>query len=158
MENLETQIHDEQSLFINPEIKGYLLETSRWGKILAIVGYVGIGLIVLLALAMLLGASLFNKVIPGFPMGFPMGFMAVPYLLFALLYYFPVNYLHRYSKKIKRGLQSKELDTVTVAFRNLKSLFKFMGILMLVVLSIYAVVLVIMVPMALFFKSGLTGF
>ncbi len=158
MENLETQNHDEQSLLIIPEIKGYLLETSRWGKILAIVGYVGIGLIVLLALAMLFGATLFNKGIAGFPMGFPMGLMAVPYLLFALLYYFPVNYLHRFSKEIKRGLQSDQIATVTSAFRNLKSLFKFMGILMLVVLSIYAVVLVIMVPMALFFKSGLTGF
>ena len=152
MENLEMQIPDEHSFIGNKEINDYLLETSRWGKILAIVGYVGIGLVVLIALAMIFGATLFSKMMPGFPMGFPMGLMAVPYLLFALLYYFPVNYLHRYSKEIKRGLQSKEMPTVTVAFRNLKSLFKFMGVFMLVVLSIYAVVLVVAVPLALFFK------
>ncbi len=49
MENLETQIHDEQSLFINPEIKGYLLESSRWGKIFGILMLVVLSIYAVLA-------------------------------------------------------------------------------------------------------------
>jgi hypothetical protein len=147
MENFENIQPVENQLKINDEIKGYLLETSKWGKLLAIVGYVGMGLLLLLGLVFMIGFSMFSS-FSG--MGFPMRIMGFFYILIAVLYYFPLNYLYKYCTQIKQGLTSTNQQTVTTGFENLKSLFRFMGIFTIVVLSLYALILIIAVPLAIF--------
>ena len=147
MDNLENNVQPENS-FITTEINDYLSETSKWGKFLAIVGYVGMGIMVLLALFVMFGFSQISK-FSG--VGFPMGMIGFLYIIIAVVYYFPVNYLYRYSVHIKQGLNSNDLSSITSGFRNLKSLFKFMGIFTIVILSIYALILVIALPMMLLF-------
>lgn len=150
MENLETKVQAENSLFASIEIKDYLLETAKWGKILAIVGFVGIGLLLLIALFMMFGMSFMSSML-----GLPsyMGFMGFFYIVFGAMYYFPISYLYKFSVKMKQGLLSNELPTVASSFQNLKSLFKFMGILTVVILSIYGLILITVVPTMLFLNS-----
>lgn len=147
MENFETNQPFENQLSINSEIKGYLLETSKWAKFLAIIGYIGMGLLLLLGIAFIVGFSAFSSVSG---VGLPMTIMGAIYVLLAVSYYFPLKYLYNFSTKVKQGLNSTDQQTVTNGFENLKSLFKFMGILMIVVLSIYALIIIIMVPVAIF--------
>jgi hypothetical protein len=148
MENLDTP--QEGSSFIsNTEINSYLLETSKWGKFLAIVGFVGMGLIVLLVIFITFGSSEMSKI---YGEGFPMKAVGFFYMLIAGLYFFPINYLYQYSVKIKRGVQSNDSLTITYAFENLKSLFKFMGIFTIVILSMYGLILLIALPMVFFFS------
>ncbi|HEX2921279.1 MAG TPA: hypothetical protein VHO50_08960 [Bacteroidales bacterium] len=73
--------------------------------------------------------------------GFPMGILAFVYIAIAVLFYFPVTYLYRFSVQMKPGLSSGDQPTVTSAFKNLKSMFRFMGIFAIVVLSLYGVIL-----------------
>lgn len=149
MESIENKLQNENISF-NQEIIGYLLQTSKWGKFLAIVGFIGIGFLVIIALSIILGASFLSR----FPMqGFPIGMLGFVYLLIALLYFFPINYLLQFSNQIRRGIDSSDSTTMTSAFRNLKSLFKFMGVLTIVVLSIYVVVLLIALPTMLIFSQ-----
>ena len=75
-------------------------------------------------------------------------FLTVVYLLFAVLYFFPVLYLYRFSVKMEEGLRAQNGDTVELAFQNLKSLFKFMGLFMAVILGFYGVMLVFGVAIA----------
>jgi hypothetical protein len=146
MENMEFTQRDEVLMSVNHEIKDYLLETSKWGKLLAIVGYIVIGLLILLGFGVIVGFSVFGKITH---IGFPMGFFGIVYILIAVLYYFPVNYLNKFSDQIKKGVNSNDQQSVTSGFGNLKSLFKFMGIFTIVVLSMYALALITVLPLTL---------
>jgi len=147
MENLENTQPDENQVTINNEIKAYLLETSKWGKFLAIVGFVGMGLLLLLGIVFIIGFSIFSSV-PG--VGFPIRIIGFIYLLISVVYYLPLKYLYNFSIQLKQGFNSINQQKVTSGFENLKSLFKFMGIFTIVVLSIYALLIIIMVPVAIF--------
>lgn len=147
MENIENAQPVDNQLAINDEIRGYLLETSKWGKLLAIVGYVGMGILLLIGLFFIVGLSIFSS-FSG--VGFPMRIMGFIYILISVLYYFPLKYLYNFSIQLKQGLNSTNQLTVTTGFENLKSLFKFMGIFTIVVLSIYALIIIIAVPIGIF--------
>jgi hypothetical protein len=147
MDNLADNVQLENAFIPTPEINGYLLETSKWGKFLAIVGYVGLGILIILALFIMIGFSQISK-FSG--VGFPMGIIGFLYIIIAVIYYFPINYLYRFSVQIKHGLTSNDLSSVTSGFRNLKSLFKFLGIFIIILMSIYALILVIALPIMLF--------
>jgi len=147
MENNENSQPIENQLTINSEIKAYLLETSKWGKFLAIVGYVGMGLMLLLGILFIIGVSIFSS---ASDIGFPMRIMGLIYILISVAYYFPLKYLYNFSTQLKKGLNSINQQTVTSGFENLKSLFKFMGIFIIVVLSIYALLIIVMVPIGIF--------
>lgn len=149
MENIENNLQDENSFFNNREIIGYLLETSKWGKFIAIVGYVLIGIFILLGIFVMFGFSQISRLSGT---AYPMGLFGFLYILIAVAYYFPVNYLHKFSIQIKQGLNSKDVIPLSSGFQNLKSLFKFMGIFVIVILSIYALVLLIALPVMYFIK------
>ncbi|HEX2921280.1 MAG TPA: hypothetical protein VHO50_08965 [Bacteroidales bacterium] len=53
MENLETTQPVESQITVNTEIKDHLLETAKWGKFLAVVGYIGIGMLILAGMSCL---------------------------------------------------------------------------------------------------------
>lgn len=59
---METQQQPEITIVINQEIKDFLLETSKWGKFLAITGYVGVGLLMLMGLGFTIGFTVFSSV------------------------------------------------------------------------------------------------
>jgi len=104
------------------------------------------GLLALMGLFFMIGMSVMKSLtdIPFNP-----GFFGIIYIIMAIIYYFPVTYLYNFSNKIKQGIMNLNQQAMTDGFGNLKSMFKFMGILTIVMLSIYALVLVIAVPIAI---------
>jgi hypothetical protein len=146
MENTDYTVRDVSPLTINNEINAYLIETAKWGKFLAIMGYIGIGFLVLAGLFVMVGFSALSEYTK---MPFPMGVFGVIYILIAVLYYFPVSFLHKFSDQAKQALIMNDQGMLNSGFANLKSLFKFMGICTIVILSLYALVLVIAIPVAL---------
>jgi hypothetical protein len=147
MENTETLVQPATELVITPEIRSYLKETASWGKFLAIMGYIGMALMVIGGLAVMAGFSFH----PNFPAGgFPMIILGIVYILVAVLYFFPVTYLFRFSDKIKAAVTNSDMIALDAGFLNLKSLFRFMGIMTIVVLSIYTLAIIIVVPIAFF--------
>jgi len=147
MDNMESTFRDDALMSLNNETKNYLLEISKWGKLLAIVGYVGMGFLILVGLAVIIGFSFFNSFSDA---DFPFGSVGIIYILLAVLNYFPVNYLYKFSGQIKQGLNTNDQKYITSGFGNLKSLFKFMGIFTIVILSIYALALIVVLPLTLF--------
>jgi hypothetical protein len=149
MDSIDSNLTKESTFFITTEIRSYLLEASRWGKFLAIMGYIGIGLILMIAIGiMAIGSD--SQLIPGVGVG--MGAFGMIYIILAVLYFFPVYYLHQFSAKTKEGINSQDTQTMATGFQNLKSLFKFMGIVTIVILSIYALVFFIAIAVG---TSGL---
>ena len=134
MENSEINSQSNDSILINDEIREYLEKTAKWVNFLAIIGFIGLGLMVIGIIAMLFlhgyRPTYFSNVGES-------SFIAVFYILLALFYYYPINYLYKFSVDINKGLNSNDQEIFTSGFKNLKSLFKFQGILTIVVISIY---------------------
>lgn len=135
---MESQIIDDSfGSTLNDQMRGYIKEIANWSYFLAIIGFIFIGFMVL--------GGLFAGVILGSMMGDEMlGMMAVGpgllsgmYLVMALVYFFPVFYLYRFSTKAKIALRSGSDMELTDAFENLKSHYKFLGILTIVIIGLY---------------------
>jgi hypothetical protein len=118
----------------------FLSETAKWAKFLSIIGFIVVGLIVVGAI--FAGALLSS--LPGFGnssvsamAGSLSIILTIIYLLVALLYFFPCLYMFRFSTKMKKALLENNQDMLIASFENLKSCFKFMGIMTIVFISIY---------------------
>lgn len=147
METINDQIIQEQSLNISESMKRYLLIAAKWARFLAIVGFIFLGLFVLAALALITGMSLVADFAEA---GIPFRLMGFIYLSIAVLYFFPTLYLYRFGEEVKEGFTLNDASIVTSGIGNLKSMFKFMGITMIVILAIYALIIVFAIPAAIF--------
>ncbi len=122
--------------YINDEVKEYLLEIAKWTKLIGIVGYIGIGLMIVIAFF----TSAFFAMLPvAGAEDIPMSVFSIVYFLMAGLYFFPVNYLFQFSKRLSNSLERDDTTSFTDAFRNLKSHYKFVGVFIIVVMSMYAI-------------------
>lgn len=120
---------------------GFLQESAKWSKFMAIVGFVGIGLMVLVSLFMAIGfSSMGTANMPELP--FSMSVFSIIYVLFAAIYFFPVYYLYQYATKTSAALHSKNKQLLTDGLENLKSHHKFLGIFTLILVSLYGFIFV----------------
>ena len=145
---MEIQDNSVVALNIGVDARSYLTETAKWGKFLAIIGFIGCGLMVVLGLfAGTIFASLSSfggRQYAGSEYTAGIGIMlTVLYICLALLYFFPCLFLYRYASFMQGALRRDDVSALNTSFRNLKSLFKFMGILMIIALAFYALALVI---------------
>lgn len=130
---------------ITEEIKSYLYETAKWGKFLSIVGFVLLGFMILGVLSFLaIGASALSGLGEFAEMGVAgMGFMMIIYGLFIALYFFPTLYLYRFSTKMKMALDANDQQLISESFMNMKSVFKFWGIFVAIIIGIYAFIFIV---------------
>lgn len=147
MNEVETNL--EKQLVFTEEIKDYIMETVKWSKFLSILGFIFVGIMSIFGILMLfsLGGTLFSNAvglnnIPGFPAGM---FSVVGFVYFgiALLYFFPVYYLFSFAAKTKNAILCNDNQLLAEGFAKLKSHYKFVGILTLIIVGFYAVIFVI---------------
>ena len=145
---IDSNVGGDLSLTVTSEIRSYLKEAAKWAYFLSIVGFVMLAFIVVGGIfsATILGSSM-SQLSAGMPGGGPAimsgGLMMVVYIAIAALYFFPTLYLYRYAKKMKVALANDDQLFLAESFKNLKSMFKFMGILMAIVLGFYALVIIL---------------
>jgi hypothetical protein len=76
--------------------------------------------------------------------------ITIVYLLFAVLFFFPCFYLYKFSAKMQIAIKSVNQENFDDSLMNLKSIFKFYGIMTIIFLSIYALIFVVaMIGLAL---------
>jgi hypothetical protein len=83
------------------------------------------------------------------------GFLSGFYIVLAVIYFPPVYYLFKYAVDMKNALLSSSSDLVGTALGYLKSHHKFLGISIIVLISLYIVLIIGMV--ALFATKGPMG-
>jgi len=134
----------ENTLYVDNTGQQHLKETARWARFLAIVGFVMTGFIVLAAI---FAGSIFSTLSSAAPelSIFPTAGITVTYLIVAGLYFFPCLFLFQSSQKLTLALQSGSSEELTLAFEKLKSFFRFVGIMTLVVVGLYALMLVFLI-------------
>ena len=128
-------------LKLTSEAKSYLKETAKWAFFLSIVGFVGIAFLVIFAL---FATTIFGGIPQTAEIPFDLGkFIAILYLILAAIYLFPVYYLMQFANKMKAALSLKEDEILTASFEMLKSHYKFLGVFTIIILSLYALLLVV---------------
>ncbi len=132
-------------LQVTPRIYSYLNETSRWGKFLSIIGFICCGFMVILAFilpSIYMHLPVASPLPEGYAAGMKVG-LTIVYLVLAVILFFPCMYLYKFSTKMQIATKELNQETFDESFMNLKALFKFYGIFTIVMLSIYALVLVV---------------
>lgn len=143
--NQTTKLMEDHSITENFEMqlqqtaKDFLKETAKWAYFLSILGFVGIGFIVFAALfASTLFSAMGHMSAPMEGMGASFGvMMSVVYIIIAVLYFFPVYYLNKFASHAKAAVRENNSEKLTVSLQYLKSHYKFIGIMTLVVFSMY---------------------
>jgi hypothetical protein len=145
-----TGIEMETKLCITSDGSSYLKTTAKWATFLSILGFIGSGIMVFAALLMLIISPL-SKL--SSTLGFPMAFLGVIYLLLAIFYFFPAYYLYNFANKTKLALDTDNQEVLDDSLKNLKKMFKFIGIMTIVLITTY----LIMIPTILIlgFSKGL---
>ena len=142
MENLDLLNNDLQ---VSPVSQTFLNEAARWGKFVAIIGFIFCGLIVILAFfipTLIMNLPPYNQIASTMTSAMSVG-LTIGYLLLSLLVFFPCLYLYKFSVKMKVALGSVSQENFETSLQNLKSLLKFYGILFIILLSFYALVFII---------------
>lgn len=143
MENENSAFEKFDSIQVSEGTKAHFLETAKWAKFLAIVGFVGLGLMVLVALFMLVGINSFISSL-GAPIPANFGGIGLIYIVMAVLYFFPTLYLFNFATKMKKAVLANDNNNFSLSVENLKSMFKFLGIFTIVILSFYVLAILIM--------------
>jgi hypothetical protein len=150
---MENQNNNEMHL--NASALEFLKESAKWSKFLAIMGFIGIGFMVLAAIFM-------GTIMSLLPMGGGMGvteampftFISILYIIIAGLYFFPVYYLYKYANDTKIAIQNNDSELLSTGLGFLKSHHKFLGIMMIVILSLYVLMFIGMIAMGIFAASS----
>lgn len=135
------------SLTIDPTTKEHLSAVARWAKFLAIVGMVFLVLMIVFSLlfSTFFASNMINSDVESGPSelfsSFGVG-LVIFYIIVAIIAFFPLLYLLRFANRTKRALNTNDQEALNNAFFNLKAYFRYLGIITIIVLALYAIALV----------------
>lgn len=148
MEGYTQQQTQDTRLYIDEMARTSLLETIKWSKFIAIVGYIMLGFMVVFGLLMAFSSAAFlgdNNPYISSGGGSVKAMLAVMYLLIGLLYFFPTYYLFKFSTLTKQAMLNNNQILFNEALGYQRKMFRFIGILMIVTLCCYALMAVLLV-------------
>jgi hypothetical protein len=131
-------------LVFDMNTRDYLLQTSKWGRFVAGVGLllVGLGLLTLfLTITIFEGLCPLSDEAPVLGFLGTSSFLIITYI-FSMIYFIPFDFLWKFSTRMKIALDEDNQEVMNESFKNLKSLYKFMGIYLVVVLLISVILFV----------------
>lgn len=116
--------------------RAYLLETTRWTKFLSILGFIGIGMMILGLFAMMLMGSALTAFGGGMAAFGMIGF-TIFFVIIIGLYCYPIYALWKFTTHMKTGLNTNNQEQITEGFRYQKNMYRYMGILAIIFMSFY---------------------
>jgi len=147
LENTDSAIKTE----LEQESLKDLDKTRKWAMFLAILGFIGVVVLLVVGLSAVLFLCIFNK---GDTSSTYPGWLACSiFIASAVLYFFPVLYLFRFSKNISDAVKTPDKQLLTKAFRNLKYCFTWFGIVIIVAIILYVVTFFILGASVTFLKD-----
>jgi len=142
---------ENRKIEIGQESLGYLDTTRKWTMFLAILGFVGLGLMLILGLLAGSFMSAFSSKMSGMEGmesaravgGVASVFVFIILLVVAVIYFFPLLFLFRFSRHTAKAVANVDANELQLGLKNLKSYWKYMGILIIVVICVYLLVFII---------------
>ena len=141
METENTFNQDVPQLSLSENSKGYLKTTAFWTKFISIISFISAGILVLAGIFMSIMGAFINSIMPN-NADVPMAVMKTMYISLGFFYIvlaiacvFPALYLYRFSQSASNALFTNDNDTFENAVKNMKSYWKFTGIMTIVILG-----------------------
>lgn len=131
---------------LNDQSKAYLYETARWATILSIIGFIVIALLIMVSFSV--GTLLANS--PYGDLGISPQVLSTTYLIIAGVYFIPIFFLYQFGLKTKYAIDNNDTDLLTFGLKKLKSHYKFIGIVMIIMFGLNILFLLIGMLTALF--------
>lgn len=144
----------EPVIALDAQSRYYLTIAGKWATFLGIVGFIGTGFILLAAVfigTILTYVAHLSPSEMGVPttegaasvssiLGAASGIVSFIYVLLAVVSFFVAYYLYRFGSGIKKSLLYNDTIAVTKSLGYLKSYFKLIGIITIVVLAFYVII------------------
>jgi hypothetical protein len=161
MENIQ----ENKKIEIGQESLGYLNTTRKWTMFFAILGFIFLGLMLIVGLLAGSFLTAFSSKMSGVEGmqglegvkaagGFTSVLMFIVILVFAVIYFFPILYLLRFSRHTAKAVATFDQNELLLAFKNMKSYWMYIGILIIIMLVIYLIVFIV-AGASMAFLSGL---
>jgi hypothetical protein len=121
-----------EGLRITTEIQQYWRQIGQWSLFFAILLFIVFGIVAIVGLV---------AAIAGGAAGLIGGLLVVG--IYAVILFFPGLYFYRFYTQLKSAFQMDDVDLLDLAFINLRRFYRHTGILLIVLLAVYALVLLV---------------
>ena len=157
---MATQPTPNENIFelaIDTQSSSYLNDIARWAKFLSIVGFILCGMIIMGGMLAASFASDFKTSNSGARLVMTVFaiqgiFDVMIYIAIAVLSFFPYLYLYNFSTKMQVALLNNDQSNLHASFNNLRSCFKFVGILTIVILSFCVLLTIFVISASALFR------
>lgn len=142
---METQMNttlSDNKLVFSEEILKNLNTTQKWAKFLAILSFIGVGIMFIAGIVVTLMGGALGFLAEATPSPMVFGSLGLVYVALAVLYFFPLLYLWRFASNVKNTIVYNAQNFAEKAFFNLMAHYRFVGILMIVLMSLYLLIFV----------------
>ena len=147
----ENLVQPSAALIINPQIENFLFEIIKWGRFLSILGFVASGIIAIIGVVLIIFSPFSSEsILIQKTMASVMGAF---YILIGMVYFFPSRFLYNFCGNTRLALTGHDQDALDFGFQNLKSTFKFWGIVALIMIVFYGLALIGIFAAQFLFRS-----
>lgn len=122
----------DQGLYVSDSVRTDWSEIVKWAMFFAVLIFIVLGFIALGALMMIITAGAMGFVVALFMGG-----------IYGTLLFFPAWYFYKFSTLTRQALNFDDNEALDEGFANLKRYYRFVGILFIIIFSLYALVLVV---------------
>lgn len=131
----------ENKMELGPDDLKNLNSTRKWTMFLSVLGFIFLGLLIIVGVATSTFLTAFKS--KEVNLGVPESLMIVMFIIIAAIYFFPVLFLFRFSRNTRDAIHNHDKLKLEKAFRNLRTYFTYIGVMVIIVLSIYLLALVV---------------
>jgi hypothetical protein len=134
-------MENEKGLFdlsVDVEGKTHLREVAKWARFFAILGFISLGCMILFSIIMETSPDNVRNSDPAEATSDLIAVIIVMAVL-AILYFFPCYYTLRFANKLKVAIETNDIGNLNESFRNLKITLRYLGVLTLIFLALFAV-------------------
>lgn len=117
-------------------------KTRKWTMFLSILGFIGIGVFLIIGLFTGVFLAVFNK--GDSASSYPGWLVFVIIISTSVLCFFPILFIFRFSRFITNVLKSENKSEIKKAFKSLRSYFTYTGAVIIALLVIYVIAFLIM--------------
>lgn len=131
---------EERKLEIGPDILKNLNTMRIWTTFLSVLGFILIGLFIIAGIATGMFLTTFSTTKAA--LGIPESMVIILLFVSGAISLFPVVFLFRFSKNIRDAVQNNDQQKLDRGIRNLRKYFAFIGILVIIAITAYALGLI----------------
>ncbi len=133
-------ISEERKMEISPETLNNLNATRKWTMFLSVFGFIFLGL--LLAFGLVTSTFLTVFKLKETNPDITEMVMIIGFFTAAVINFFSILFLFRFSIHIRDAVHEHDTGKLDKAFKNLRTFFAYIGIIVIIALSIYIVALI----------------